>query len=83
MLTADLSTDWYHFGMTTSSVRIPDELHARLVAFAKAKHISTNSAIVSLVEDGLARDAQAAAIAKASDDIFTRRRELFERLADA
>jgi predicted transcriptional regulator len=69
--------------MTTRSVRIPDELDARLAAFAEAKHVSMNSAIVRAVEETLARDAQETAIAAAGDDVFNRRGKLFERLADA
>ncbi len=69
--------------MTTRSIRIPDEIDARLVAFAEANHISVNAAIVRTVEESLARFAQENAIAEAADDVFARRRELFERLADA
>ena len=69
--------------MTTRSVRIPDEIDRKFAAFAEAKHISVNSAIVRAMEATLARDAQETAIARASDDVFARRGELFERLADA
>ncbi|HEX6471869.1 MAG TPA: Arc family DNA-binding protein [Streptosporangiaceae bacterium] len=69
--------------MTTRSVRIPDELDARLVAFAEANHLSVNSAIVRTVEEALDRDARESTIAKAADDVFHRRRELFRRLADS
>jgi hypothetical protein len=54
-----------------------------MAAFADAKHISLNSAIVVAMEETLARHAQETAIARASDDVFDRRGELFERLADA
>jgi predicted transcriptional regulator len=69
--------------MTTRSIRIPEELDARLVAFAAANHISVNSAIVRTVENALDRFAQETAIAEAANDVFARRGELFRRLADA
>ncbi|WP_344592883.1 Arc family DNA-binding protein [Actinomadura vinacea] len=69
--------------MTTRSVRIPDDIDARLVAFAESKHISVNSALVQAVEEMMTRDAQADAVTAAADEVFARRQELFERLADA
>jgi len=69
--------------MTTRSIRIPDEIDARLVSFAESKHISVNSAVVRAVEEMMTRDAQADAVTAAADEVFARRAELFDRLADA
>lgn len=68
--------------MTTRSVRIPDELDARLTAMAAEDHISVNSAIVRALDEVLTRRSQEAAIADAADQVFADRKELFERLAD-
>jgi predicted transcriptional regulator len=69
--------------MTTRSVRIPDEIDSRLVSFAESKHMSVNSAIVRAVEEMMTRDAQQEAVSAAADEVFARRADLFDRLADA
>ncbi|MFF5258407.1 Arc family DNA-binding protein [Actinomadura viridis] len=69
--------------MTTRSIRIPDEIDARLVAFAEARHTSVNSAIIRAVEEMMTRAAHQEAVTAATDEVFERRAELFERLADA
>ncbi|MEV5823999.1 toxin-antitoxin system HicB family antitoxin [Spirillospora sp. NPDC052242] len=68
--------------MTTRSVRIPDELDAKLVELAAADHISVNSAIVRALDEVVARRTQESAIAEAADLVFEDRKELFRRLAD-
>jgi predicted transcriptional regulator len=69
--------------MTTRSIRIPDDIDERLVAFAAEEHVSVNSAIVRALDEVLARHAQDSAVAAATDLVFTAREELFQRLADS
>jgi predicted transcriptional regulator len=69
--------------MTTRSIRIPDALDRKLVKFAEANHISVNAVLVRAAEQMLNRLAHEATIAQAADDVFARRGELFERLADS
>ncbi|TDC58116.1 toxin-antitoxin system HicB family antitoxin [Actinomadura sp. KC345] len=68
--------------MTTRSVRIPDELDAKLAAMAAEDHISVNSAIIRALDEVLTRRSQEAAITAAADQVFADRTELFNRLAD-
>lgn len=68
--------------MTARSVRIPDDLDAKLTAMAAEEHISVNSAIVRALDEVLTRRSQEAAIANAADQVFAERKELFKRLAD-
>jgi len=53
---ASLVSSWHHFSMSTEkriSLRLPTELHARLVARATADRRSLNSEIVYLLETAL------------------------------
>lgn len=68
--------------MTTRSVRIPDEMDAKLVEMAADDHVSINSAIVRSLDEVLTRRSQEAAIAEAADLVFEDRKKLFKRLAD-
>lgn len=69
--------------MTTRSVRIPDELDAKLTALAEAEHISVNSAIVRAVNEMVMLRAREIAVAQVTDHVFARHKRLFERLADS
>ena len=68
--------------MTTLSLRLPDEVHAKLVALAAAEHISLNAALVQAAEQWIARRAQEAVFTAAMDKVFEEDAALFRRLAD-
>ncbi|WP_106399912.1 toxin-antitoxin system HicB family antitoxin [Actinocorallia populi] len=68
--------------MTTLSLRLPDEVHARLVAVAEAEHISLNAALVQAAEQWIAQRARQAVFTAAVDKVFEEDAALFRRLAD-
>ncbi|MFC0037924.1 Arc family DNA-binding protein [Actinomadura rayongensis] len=68
--------------MATLSVRLPDELSERLTAYSRSKHSSANSTIIHALDRFLTEEAQADVVATAADEVFARRAELFDRLAD-
>lgn len=72
----------YHFGMRTMSVRLPDDVHARLADMAKARHMSVNAAIAQAAEQWITTQAREQLVQAAVDRVFDEDADLFDRLAD-
>lgn len=68
--------------MTTLSLRLPDEVHAKLTAVAESEHISLNAALIQAAEQWIAQRTQQAVFAAAMDKVFEEDTALFRRLAD-
>lgn len=67
--------------MSTTTVTLPDELHADLKAVAEAEHRSANATIVIAVAEYLERRSKRAAVRGVAAEIAERHKELLERLA--
>jgi hypothetical protein len=52
---APLNPNRYTLGVPSVNLRLPEDLHARLVATAEAEHRSLQMQIVHLLEEGLRR----------------------------
>ncbi|MET8870411.1 toxin-antitoxin system HicB family antitoxin [Nocardia sp. NPDC004278] len=68
--------------MTTISVRLPDEIHARITAAAEADHISVNSALVQAAEAWVEAQTQRARSRALMREIMIEDAELLARLGD-
>ncbi|MFD6463800.1 toxin-antitoxin system HicB family antitoxin [Streptomyces roseolus] len=68
--------------MTTISVRLPDDIHARITAAAEADHISVNSALVQAAEAWVDAQSQRAASRLMVQQIMTEDAELLAMLGD-
>lgn len=69
--------------MRTMSVRLPDDVHARLADMAKARHMSINAAIAQAAEQWITTQAREQLVQAAVDRVFDEDVDLFARLADA
>jgi len=67
--------------MTTISLRLPDEIHARVAEAADADHISINSALVQAAEAWLATHLPRAKAQAMVDQIIGEDADLLGRLA--
>ncbi|CAM4402940.1 toxin-antitoxin system HicB family antitoxin [Nocardia ninae] len=68
---------------TPVTLRLPNDVHARVAALAEAAHISLNAALVQAAELWATERAHGQIVAYAVDDVMTRRSELLARLRDA
>lgn len=67
--------------MTTTTVTLPDELHASLKKVAEAEHRSANATIVVAVEQYVQARNKRAAVQAIAAEVADRHRELLDRLA--
>ncbi|PXX66821.1 HicB-like protein involved in pilus formation [Nocardia tenerifensis] len=65
------------------TLRLPNDVHARVSALAEADHISLNAALVQAAELWATERARGQIVAYAVDDVMARRSELLARLRDA
>ncbi|MGW9157476.1 CopG family ribbon-helix-helix protein [Microbacterium sp. NPDC055665] len=73
---------WYHFGMAMT-VRLPEELDARLEAIARARHMSKHAVIIEAVERFANSTSRSALVNSAVDFVLDNDKVLLERLEDA
>ncbi|GAA4262230.1 hypothetical protein GCM10022255_098150 [Dactylosporangium darangshiense] len=71
----------YDFPMTTTTVTLPDELHASLKRVAEAEHRSANATIIVAVEQYVRARDKRAAVGAIAAEVAERHRELLDRLA--
>jgi predicted transcriptional regulator len=67
--------------MVTTTVTLPDELHASLKKLAEAEHRSANATIVVAIEQYVQSRSKRAAVQAIAAEVAEKHRELLDRLA--
>lgn len=73
---------WYHIGMAMT-VRIPEELDAKLEAIARARHTSKHAVIIEAAERFASTETKTSRVLTLADEIIDRYADVMKRLEDA
>lgn len=73
---------WYHFGMAMT-VRLPEELDARLEAIARARHTSKHAVIIEAAERFATTESKTDRVLSIADEVTQRYADTLKRLEDA